>query len=371
MKEIVLITKNIGEISMLEKEKTRLENFAKENGLSLKMMTQKVQEIYDEISEKDLKKPEDERLDDKSKMIRAYRRARYAFKREARSLQNSVEGMIVCRYPDNAFVRTRYRFCMSQAEKNREEAIAKGYINEDGDPIYDGKKLDLSKMRPFGRALAYTMVEKNGKKIPKPVFVIIGPKNSEKNIPVCQLGKLSLGEATSQEKNFRYATGNDVWYNAGAINDDYKAPYTASELTMILTQWSQALDTEEYVVPKIKTFEELEEFKKEFKSTERGDEHSFDFCFAPMTVQGISQKENDLYSNVTVTLEMREDSQYLETINVFVVPEHLQGLCIEPGVAGVAVLQAFDNSKKGDKTQWHLGGFLPVTEDVEISKFFE
>ena len=55
MKEIVLTT-NIGAmISMLEREKIKLEQFAEENGLSLSMMTQKVREIYDDLTDDERK----------------------------------------------------------------------------------------------------------------------------------------------------------------------------------------------------------------------------------------------------------------------------------------------------------------------------
>lgn len=370
MKEIVLTT-NIGAmISMLEREKIKLEQFAEENGLSLSMMTQKVREIYDDLSREDLNKPEDERLSDVAKEIRAYRRARHAFKREARSLQKSVDGMIVCRYPDNDFLRNRYRYCMRTAADNKEKALQQGLINEAGEPIYNGEVLDKNNLKPYGRALGYTISKDDeGNEEMHPFYAVIDSTVSEKVIPVCQIGKIAINEGDSQQKNFRYAQGNDVWYNAGAINDGQKAPYTESEINNILGQWSKAFALEDYDIPTVKTFEELSAFKEQHASKERGDEYSFDFVFAPMIVQGVTKKEGDPYSDVNVILEMMEDTPYTQTISLFMVPEHLQGLKMEPGMAGIAVLQSLQH-KKGKEPYWHLGGFLPADEEVNVAKFF-
>ena len=356
-------------ISMLERERIRLEQFAKENGLSLSMMTQKVREIYDDLTKADFEKPEDERLSDVAKQIRAYRRARHAFKREARSLQRSVDGMIVCRYPDSDFIRSRYRYCMRMAKENREEAIQKGFINEAGNPIYNGEELDKTKLKPYGRAVGYKIIEDDeGNVETVPFFAIISPKVSENIIPVCQIGKIAINEATSQQPNFRYSTGNDVWYNAGAIDDGRKPPYTESELNQILGQWSKAFDSDDYEIPTIKTYEELEAFKEQYAYKNQKDEHAFDFCFAPMIVQGITKNDNDPHSNVVVTLEMMEDTRYTQTISLFMVPEQLQGLKMEPGMAGVAVLQS--TQYKDKEPEWHLGGFLPADEEVDVAAFF-
>lgn len=364
---------------MLEREKELTEKFAKDNGLPISMVNNEAEAIYADLTNKDLQKPEEDRLSDNARMIRAYRRVRYAFKKKAKSLQNSVEGMIVCRYPDNDFNKSQYRIAKMKARKNKDEAIQQGFINEQGQPLYRfgdkvGQPITKADLKPVGKAAAYLMVEnETGEKVPEPRFVMISKRNSEDNIPVCQVGKLSVTEPSKNQKveeKFRFSNKNTMWYNAGGVDSGRKAPYTESELTNILTQWSLAFDSDKFVVPKVKDSMELEQFKNDFMSVDRKDEHIYDFCFAPMQVDLIKIPEGDEieYANVVVVLSFSD--MYSEAISIFVTPEHLQGLKIEENSHGIAVLQISDYSKGEPNPQWHLGGFLQVDDEVDIDKFF-
>ena len=64
----------------------------------------------------------------------------------------------------------------------------------------------------------------------------------------------------------------------------------------------------------------------------------------------------------------------LETsiLNVYVPKEMLKGLAMHEDDQGIFVLQSssYKDKEGNDKYQWHLGGFLPVDDDVDVEEFF-
>ena len=116
--------------SIVEKEKTKTLKFAEKYGLSEAMIETEIENIYNSL------KPDDFASDD-DRMIRAIRRGRGAFRRKAQQLAKAQEGMIVFRGQDYDWDRRQYNQAMAEEAKNgRDEAIKKGLMNKEGQPIY-------------------------------------------------------------------------------------------------------------------------------------------------------------------------------------------------------------------------------------------
>lgn len=368
---------------MLEREKRKLEKIAEENGLSKSMITEEVRKTCDKIREQEAKKEDDEKkLSEENIQLRAYRRVRHGIKKVIYRLQKRQKGMIICRFLDTRdFDKNAFKRSMSAKVTNPKEALSEGFVDEEGYPLYPygtnkGKRIDMTRIKSLGKAIGY-IVETNedGEEVGRLKHILISTEQSEDNIPVTQLGEISLNEGKPKDKdeNFPYSNEVPMWYNAGVIDSNQRPPYTKSEIAMVLSQWNAVLGDEN--TEAIRNSDDLYNFREKYESKQRGDENSYRFCFAPVIVGNINiQKlpngEINKYKDTTVTLELIEDSDYPDNINLFLPWEHLQGLSIEPGMTGIAVLQAYDYKKGEPDPRWHLGGFLPAQDDIDVSEFF-
>lgn len=349
-------------------EKKINEKFAQANNISIDEMNIKAQEIYNELDA-------DKFTDDDARWARAYRRVRGAFRKKARSMANSIDGMIVCRMTNKDFERNQYDYAMRTMEKNgKESAISLGLVNNDGLPIYQwGDKQGQIIVdetgepgRPLvsGRAIGYTF-EKNEDgeyKNIEPRYIVISKKRADDTIPVCQVGKLSISVADDKQKGF-FGDNNFAYYNDASLSNDFKAPYSYDEVQEILGEWNAAFGDNFSV---ISSYNELTDFEISHSYSKDTKENEYDFCVIPGIIMGINP--NGKYSNATVTLEF-VDYDTLETklINVFIPETMLKGLHMQEEDQGIFVLQAFAGK---DNTRWHLGGFLHIDDSVSVEEFF-
>ena len=148
--------------SIVEKEKARTAKFAEKYGLSQTMIETEIQNIYNSLNPNDF-------ASEDARMIRAIKRGRGAFRRKAQLLANAQEGMIVFRSQDYDWDRRQFNFAMAEEAKHgREEAIKKGLMNNDGQPIYQfgsDKGKPIFKPAANGNAVGYicTMDKKTKK----------------------------------------------------------------------------------------------------------------------------------------------------------------------------------------------------------------
>lgn len=348
-------------------EKSVNEKFAQKNNLSIDEMNQKANEIYETLDA-------DQFANDDARWARAYRRTRGAFRKKARSMMNSEDGMIVCRMTNKDFDRNQYDYAMRMLEKNGlDSAIAMGLVNQQGQPVYKWGNnvgspiLDENNEpgRPLvsGRAIGYTFKKNEDGEYEsiEPRYIVIGKNKADSNIPVCQVGKLALSVQDSKQDGF-FGNNNFAYYNDASVSSQ-SAPYSYDEIQEILGQWNKAFGDNFSVISNVNdlaTFEIDHTYSKDHK------ENEFDFCVIPGSVMAISP--NGKYSNATVVVEFIDyDTLETSVINIFVPETMLQGLHMQEDDRGIFVLQAFEGK---EKTRWHLGGFLHVDDSVDVEEFF-
>ena len=352
--------------SIVEKEKSKTLKFAEKYGLSKAMVETEIENMYNSL------KPDDFASDDE-RMIRAIRRSRGAFRRKAQQLAKAQEGMIVFRGQDYDWDRRQYNQAMAEEAKNgRDEAIKKGLMNKEGQPIYQygqDKGKVIKSPSANGNAVGYFCVidNKTKKEVIQPKFIAINDRLVEDNIPVCQIGQIAGAKGKSSNKDFPYSKDKTVWYKASTIDDDHKAPYSKEELSVILTDWDKAFGEK---IPKLTSFEELLDYGEEHCRRKSKDEHLYDFCFIPGIISSIDKPETE-YENIRVNIEFTDyESDEIHYISVYLPPGHLKGLSMEEGSAGICVLQAYNFTSDVDDPYWHLGGFLNARDDVSVEEFF-
>lgn len=352
--------------SIVEKEKAKTVKFAEDHGLSLSMIEDEIETIYEKLN------PEDFDSDDDRK-IRAIRRGRGVFRRKASQLGKAQEGMIVFRYRDYSFDRDQYNRALAEEIKTgREEAIKNGFINKNGEPLYqygNSKGKVIKSPKANGSAVGYfcTIDKKTNKEIIEPKYIAINERLVNDKIPVCQMGKIAGSVGKSATKDFPFTKDKTVWFNASTIDDEHKAPYSKEELAVILTDWDKAFGDK---VPKIATYEELLDYGDEHCLRKGDKKHQFDFCFVPGIISSIDTPETE-YESTRVNIEFSDyDEGKTHYVSVFLSPGQLKGLCMEEGSIGICALQAYNFSSDLDDPYWHLGGFLCAKDDVPIEEFF-
>ena len=354
--------------SIYEKKATL--KFAEDNNLSIDELNLEVKKIYDSYN------PEDFATDD-ARWARAYRRVRAAFRKKARSMGNAVDGMIVCRMTNRDFDRNQYDYAMRTLQKDGlDAAISFGLVNQDGQPIYQwgnnkGSVIvdkDGNPGRPLasGRAIGYTFAKNDdgSYKNIEPRYIVISKDRTDSSIPVCQIGKLALSITDNKQENFKYAKNNTAYYNDASVSSLHKAPYTSEEVNEILVQWNEAFGDKFSVISNVK---QLNDFKETHAFSKDTKENEFDFCVIPGTVAAISP--GGKYSNATVLIECVDyDTLETQILSIFIPETMLQGLAMAEDDQGIFILQV--NKFKEDNYRWHLGGFLPIDDSVDVEQFF-
>ena len=352
--------------SIVEKEKARTAKYAEKYGLSQTMIETEIQNIYNSLNPKDF-------ASDDARMLRAIKRGRGAFRRKAQQLANAQEGMIVFRSQDYDWDRRQFNYAMAEEAKNgREEAIKKGLMNDDGQPIYQfgsDKGKPIFKPAANGNAVGYicTIDKKTKKEVVKPKFFGISERLVEENIPVCQMGQIAAKEGEKVNKDFPYSNDKTMWYRVSTLDDEHISPYSKEELSVIIEDWDKAFGEK---IPKLTSFEELLDYGEKHCRRASKDKHLYDFCFIPGTISSVDKPETE-YENVRVNIEFVDyENDEIHYIGVYLPPGHIKGLPIEEGISGICVLQAYNFKSDMDDPYWHLGGFLSAQDDVSVEEFF-
>lgn len=352
--------------SIIKKEKVKTKIFAEANGLSFAMIEDEIENIYNSLN------PDDFESDDARK-VRAIRRGRGAFKKQASQLKRAQDGVIVFRFRDYAFDRDQYNMAKSTEKRfGREQAIQKGFLNKEGEPIYQygmnkGKVIEAP--RANGSAVGYfcTIDKKTQKEVIKPKYFAISEKIVNDEIPVCQMSKIAGNIGKTANKNFPYTKDKMIWLNATSLDNDHKAPYSEEDLSVILTDFDKAFGD---FVPKLTSFEELLDYGDECcNRNTKNDPHQFDFCFIPGVISEIGTPETE-YDDIKVSIEFVDyETNETHYITMYLPKGQVKGLHMEEGSIGICALQAYSFNDHDDP-RWHLGGFLCAKDDVDVEKFF-
>lgn len=349
-----------------KKERKINEVFAAKHDLSIEQINKAAQEEFDKLNPDDF-------VSDDARWGRALRRARGGFRAIASKMKNSKDGMIVCRFRDSDFARNQYnRAKRVEATEGLEEAIKQKLMNKDGQPIFQyGSDIGkvITEPTAFGGAAGYFIDYQNGERIITPRYINIGKNHVENNIPICQSGRISANEAKKIQTGFPYSKDVGVWYNASTLDPEHQAPYNAEEVIQILSDWNAAFGTS---IPAITTRMELADFGREHCHITKDDGYQYDFCYVPARIVQIVVPKTQ-YDDIRVVIEILDyDTLDDQTLNTFIPQGAFQGLFLQEDLLGICVLQSYDFQNKQEDTQhrWHLGGFLPVQNDVEVERFF-
>jgi len=359
--------------SIIDNEIEINKKFAEDHNLSAEMLERKAEEIYQELN------PDDFESDD-ARRIRSLRRARGSMRMLARNMLNAENGMLVFRFRDFAFDRDQYNASMNQLSKvGQEEAYKKKFVDKEGNPVYRyGAKTGQRILDPKanGGAVGY-LYEKNkdGEETIKVKYFAISEDRVEDTIPVCQYGAISARVGKSPRKNFKYSKDKMMWYNAGAIDEVHKAPYSEEEIAIILDDWNKAFTDKngKILIEQVATEMDLYDFAFEHSSIKNPKDYQYDFCCIPCVISDITTPKT-IYENVGVVIEFTDHTtNEVSTITSYLHPSHIKGLAISVGATGIACLQSYkykDKTTGEEKIGWHLGGFLQVQDDVDLSAFF-
>ena len=362
--------------SIVNVEIAKNQKFAEDNGLSYAMIEQEAEEIYNGLDPKDFDSNE-------SRQIRALRRARGAFKRQAQQMGKAEEGMIVCRFRDYSFDRDQYNLAMSKKIKEGEDAAYEaGLINKDGKPIYRfGNKTGevITKPSANGSAVGYLCKsDKDGEEVIETRHIAINDRLVDSTIPVCQNGRIAGSVGKSSAKDFPYSDDKTLWYNASTIDDQHRAPYSKEEMGVILSDWDKAFSKESddfdgestSLVSRVASHEELLDYALDHCLRKGSKDHQYDFCFVPGVISQIGVPETE-YDDVFISIEFTDyytnDVSYIST---YLPAGQFKGLSVVEGAYGICVLQAYNFSDDDEKIRWHLGGFLHAKDDVRVEEFF-
>lgn len=348
-----------------KKERKINEVFAAKHDLSVEQINAAAKEEFDKLN------PEDFASDD-ARWGRALRRARGGFRAIASKMKNSKDGMIVCRFRDNDFARGQYNWAKRvEATEGLEAAIKQGFMNKEGQPIFK-RGNDIGKViaepSAYGGAAGYFIDYDHGDRIITPKYINIGKDHVENNIPICQIGRISANDAKKVQDGFPYSNEVSMWYNASTLDPEHHAPYDADEIMQILSDWNEAFGTD---IPAITTEIDLMDFGRDHCHI-TGTDHKYDFCYLPGRIVQIMVPKTQ-YDDIRVVIEFLDYGTLQDrVINTFIPRGAFQGLYLQEDLLGICVLQSYDFKDNAENTvhKWHLGGFLPVNNDVEVERFF-
>lgn len=353
-----------------EKDKEQETNikFAEKHGISIKIIDQTAQEVYDSLNPDDF-------LSDDERWGRALRRARGSYRRIANSLKNAREGMIVCRLKDSDFNRRQYNNALRVKDtEGLSAAIEQGLMDKDGNPLFQygmDKGKPIGKPTAYGSAIGYFIDNNNGKEEYDVRLIKISDRDVESNIPICQTGRISTTPGKTSAQDFKYSSQPVVWYKANTVDADHLAPYDTDEMVTILKDWLAAFDNDAFKVPKITDLVTLNKWSRENCHRQKGDGHEYDFCFYPGRISEIAVTDKDYEDNL-VWIELVDYNDFDSmSIPVYMSKNIFQSLHIADDMSGVCVLQAYSfNKENPDDIKWHLGGFLPADKGVVVEEFF-
>jgi len=354
-------------------EKKLSHNFAQQNGISVVEIDKKAQEIFDSLPEVD--SVTKEKMSEDARWGRAYRKVRRAFNKKVKEMANSMDGMIVCRMTNRDFDRNQYNYAMrTLITEGKDAAISKGLINDDEQPLYQwgdkkGQIILNENQEPgrpsvIGRAIGYTFKQNDNGEYEsiEPRYFFIGKDKADTNVPICQIGKLGVNVANKKQDGF-FSDNHFLFYNNALLDAERTAPYNVNDIQEILGQWNQAFGDNFTVVSNkndLSTFKDEHTYSKDNKKAE------YDFCVIPGNVMGIVIKEKWFNSEIDIEF-IDYDTLESSLMSVYIPLELLQGLDIHEDDKGIFVLQSV---QYGKNTNWHLGGFLHVDDDVDVEEFF-
>lgn len=360
-----------------EKQESKIKEYCERNSIKESDLKEQIEAKYEELEKNgELIVEDDPEKTHERRMARSIRAGQGYFRRFIKNLRDAKPGMLICRHRDIGFDQFQINIALKYRDENGiAQAIEQGYMNDKEQCLYTsgvnvGKV--IPKPKSYTRITGYiTTTDKKGNKFHDIRCFSVNEDAIHKRIPMCEHVRVSYGEGTKELKGYPYTKEPLLFYRDSGVIADQSGPYDENELAEILEAWNELIDDLHFCP----TFKDLVEFQGSFFQNLRDKENknAFTFCTVPAMCAEIyvdPEDEDKTYIDRMVTITMLETNGDMHDLTCFVPLETLQGLNIEEGMQGLAVLQAYKTKEEDTFTKWHLGGFLPISDDIVIEEYF-
>lgn len=359
-----------------EKQERKIKDYCERNSINEDDLIGKIEEKYSELEENgELFYEGDPEKTHDLRMARAIRAGQGSFRRFIRNLRNAKPGVLICRHRDVGFDQFQVNKAKKYSDDNGiAKAIADGYMDKDGHPLYTSgpnKGQPVPKPESYTRITGYVTTEDNkGNKVHDLRCFSVGENVIHKKIPMCEHIRISYGDGTKKAKDYPYTEEPLLFYNDSGIINEQAGPYGEEDLAEILEVWNSLFDDLHFC----STFADLSDFKDKhcYDMQAKNKEEMFTFCTVPAMCAEIyidPEYEDKTYQDYSVTITMLEANGDMHDLTCYVSHDAIQGLHLEEGLQGIAVMQAY-KTKTDSYTKWHLGGFLPISDDIVVEEYF-
>lgn len=321
-------------MNKIELEQEKNTKFAEEHGITQEEMDAIFQEIYEEM-------PSD--MNEGVKTLRSLRKTRGSLKRLVQSGYR-MDGFVLMRFRTNNY----NNFAWNEVDKYVKEhgldaAIKKGMAKGEGKYLHTkgfnkGKVID----KDYATANAVGIFQEGDEVVPREIG--IGSYAMDKVLPVCKEAKFTLKTGNNASKIIK---GTKIQYFNNAVVTDETDAFDDDTVDVYLNYVKEFFGNIIFESSAdLLTYLESKNFDKNVFGVIAGE------CLS------IGIKKN-LNSNIPVTFEIGEDDA-----EVWFTPTELAGLNISEGVYGYLFVSAY--KKKDGEINYHIGGFLPVSEEDEV-----
>jgi len=320
-------------MNKIEREQEKNTKFAEEHGISQEEMDSIFNEIYEKM-------PSD--MDDATKTLRSLRKTRGSLKRLVQSGYR-MDGFLLMRFRTNSYNNYAWNQVNNFVkEHGLEAAIKKGMAKGEGEYLHTegfnkGKVIDKN----YATANAIGIFQDGDKVVPREIS--IGSYAMKKVVPICKEAKFTLKEGNAS----KIIKGSKIQYFNNAIVTDDTDAFDDDTIDVYLNYVRQFFGD---II-----FESSADLLQylESKNFDRN-------VFGVIEGECIDIRTNDdPTKNVVVNFEIGEDDA-----DVWFTPTELAGLNIYDGAYGYLFVNAY--KKKDGEINYHVGGFLPISEEVEL-----
>lgn len=320
-------------MNKIELEQEKNAKFAEENNISQEEMDTIFKEIYEKM-------PSD--MNEATKTLRSLRKTRGSLKRLVQSGYR-MDGFILMRFRTNSY----NNYAWNQVDKyvkehGLEEAIKKGMAKGEGEYLHTkgfnkGKVIDKN----YATANAIGIFQDGDKVVPREIG--IGTYAMNKVLPVCKEARFTLKEGNAS----KIVQGTKVQYFNNAVVTDDTDAFDDETIDVYLDYVRQFFGD---II-----FESSADLLQYFES-KNFDKNTFGVIEGECIDIGTSDDPN---KNVVVNFEIGDDDA-----DIWFTPIELAGLNIYDGAYGYLFVSAY--KKKDGEINYHVGGFLPISEEVEL-----
>ena len=321
-------------MNKIELEQEKNTKFAEEHGITQEEMDAIFKEIYEEMPSN---------MNENTKTLRSLRKTRGSLKRLVQSGYR-MDGFLLMRFRTNSYNNFAWNEVDKYVKENGlDSAIKKGMAKGEGEYLHTkgfnkGKVID----KDYATANAVGIFQEGDKVVPREIG--IGSYAMKNVVPICKEAKFTLKGGNNASKIIK---GTKIQYFNNAIVTDETDAFDEDTIDVYLDYVKQFFGD---II-----FESSADLLQYLESK------NFDKnAFGVIEGECIYIKSNDdPTKNIAVNFEIGEIDA-----DVWFTPTELEGLNIYDGAYGYLFVIAY--KKKDGEISYHVGGFLPISEEVEL-----